>query len=103
MVNSDNTAVKYDTSDPTYALLPDNYMQHVRDVETPVLFMTGQNNHVFADSNIVCYERLQRIVPGRHQLHVFPNYGHQDVFMGKNCHVDVFPRLVKFLNEQRAS
>jgi cholesterol oxidase len=42
-------------------------------------------------------------VPGRHQLHVFPNYGHQDVFMGKNCHVDVFPRLVKFLNEQRAS
>jgi cholesterol oxidase len=103
MVKSDNTAVKYDTNDPTYAPLPDNYMQYVKDVETPVLFMTGENNHVFTDSNIVCHERLQKIVPGRHQLHVFPNYGHQDVFMGKNCHVDIFPRLLKFINEQRAS
>jgi cholesterol oxidase len=30
---------------------------------------------------------------------VFPNYGHQDVFMGKNNHVDIFPRLLEFLDK----
>lgn len=103
MVESNNTAVKYYPDNPKYSLLPDNYMQYAKEIETPVLFMTGENNHVFTDSNIVCYQRLQQIVPGRHQLATFPNYGHQDVFMGKNCHVDIFPRLLKFLNEQRAA
>jgi cholesterol oxidase len=102
MVKNNNTAVKYYPDDPKYALLPDNYLQYAAQIETPVLFMTGQQNHVFTDSNIVAYERLQKIVPGRHQLEVFANYGHQDVFMGKNCHVDIFPRLLNFLNAQRS-
>lgn len=101
MVNSNNTAVKYDETDPRYATLPNNYFEHAQEIETPVLFMTGENNHVFTDSNIKCFERLNALVPGRHQLHVFPNYGHQDVFMGKNCHVDVFPRLLQFLEAMR--
>ena len=101
MVKAGNTAIKYDDDDPTYRSLPSNYLQYVREIETPVLFMTGQNNHVFTDSNILCHRRLEQIVPGRHQLHVFPNYGHQDVFMGKNCHIDIFPRLLRFLTEQR--
>jgi len=100
MVKSGNTAVKYD-DDPTYRQLPANYLQYAKDIETPVLFMTGQNNHVFADSNILCHRRLEQIVPGRHRLEVFANYGHQDVFMGKNCHVDIFPRLLQFLTVQR--
>ena len=101
MVFSDSTAVKYAPRDPKYKSLPDNYMDYAKDINTPVLFMTGEQNHVFTDSNIVCYERLQKIVPGRHELHVFPNYGHQDVFMGKNCHVDIFPRLLQFLEKHR--
>jgi lysosomal acid lipase/cholesteryl ester hydrolase len=32
---------------------------------------------------------------------VFEGYGHQDVFMGKNNHIDIFPRLLQFLDEQR--
>src|SRR6266704_401496 len=101
MVFSDSTAVKYAPEDPKYKSLPDNYMDYAKDIDTPVLFMTGEQNHVFTDSNIVCYERLQKIVPCPHELHVFPNYGHQDVFMGKNCHVDIFPRLVQFLEKHR--
>ncbi len=99
MVRTDNTAVKYLPADPKYAALPDDYFERVKEVETPVLFMTGEVNNVFTDSNIVCHERLEKIVPGRHQLHVFPKYGHQDVFMGKNCDRDIFPRLVEFLQE----
>ncbi len=94
-------SVKYDEADPKYASLPSDYFQYAKDIQTPVLFITGQKNNVFTDSNIVAYERLEKIAPGRHQLHLFPNYGHQDVFMGKNCHVDIFPRLLTFLNEHR--
>lgn len=101
MVRSGNTAVKFDVKEPRHAALPDNYLDHAREIETPVLFMTGKDNHVFTDSNIECHRRLQELAPGRHQLQVFPGYGHQDVFMGKNNHLDVFPKLVEFLQSQR--
>lgn len=60
--------------------------------------MTGADNKVFSNSNVVCYERL---VPGRHELHIFPGYGHQDPFMGDRVDRDVFPRLVDFIEEHR--
>lgn len=101
MIKAGNTAVKFDGADPKYKTLPDDYLQWAKDIDTPVLFITGQDNRVFRDSNIVTHDRLQKIVPGRHELQVFPNYGHQDVFMGKNCHVDVFPRLLQFLDRHR--
>lgn len=97
MIAADNTAVKYEPDNPKYRALPDDYFEYAKDIETPVLFMTGEHNRVFTDSNIVCHQRLEKLVPGRHELHVFPNYGHQDVFMGKNCHIDIFPRLLQFL------
>ena len=94
-------AVKYDPDDSTYDRLPNNYFRHAPDIQTPVLFMTGEDNKVFTNSNIVCFERLEKMVPGRHQLHVFPGYGHQDPFMGKDVARDIFPRLVQFLGEHR--
>jgi cholesterol oxidase len=96
-------AVKYDPSDPKYDRLPNDYFQYAREIETPVLFMTGEENRVFADSNVYCYQKLEELVPGRHELHVFPRYGHQDVFMGKTNHVDIFPRLLKFLDKHSES
>lgn len=94
-------AVKYDPSNPKYKPLPENYLEHAKEIETPILFMTGQQNNIFLDSNIVCHRKLEEMVPGRHELEVFPGYGHQDVFMGKNNHKDVFPRLVEFLKSHR--
>ena len=29
------------------------------------------------------------------------NYGHQDIFMGKRSHIDVFPGIVKFINQHK--
>jgi lysosomal acid lipase/cholesteryl ester hydrolase len=101
MVKAGNTAVKYDPGDARFRSLPDNYFEHAADIETPVLFVTGADNRVFADSNIECHRRLEQIVPGRHQLHVFPGYGHQDPFMGKHNDRDIFPRLVEFFDEHR--
>ncbi len=97
MVNSGHSAVKFDPANPRYAVLPDNYLTHAAQIGTPILFIQGQDNRVFADSNIQCHARLEAIVPGRHKLHVFPGYGHQDIFMGKEVHLDIFPHLIKFL------
>ena len=97
MVEANNTAVKYDPDDPRHRPLPDDYFQYAKDIETPVLFMTGGENHVFTDSNVLCHTRLQQIVPGRHTLKVFAGYGHQDVFMGQHCARDIFPTLVRFM------
>jgi lysosomal acid lipase/cholesteryl ester hydrolase len=94
-------AVKY-SSDPKYDALPDDYFAYAKEIETPVLWMTGQENKVFSNSNIVCYERLQDIVPGRHELHIFPGYGHQDPFMGDRVDRDIFPRLLEFIEKHRS-
>jgi cholesterol oxidase len=94
-------AVKFAPDDPRYDRLPDDYFQYATQVTTPILFVTGKDNRVFTDSNVVCFQRLDARVPGRHQLQVIPGYGHQDVFMGKNVHEDVFPRFVTFLDAQR--
>lgn len=94
-------AVKYDPSKTSLQHLPDDYLHHARDIRTPVLLVTGDRNRVFTNSNILCHKLLESLAPGRHSLHVFPGYGHQDVFMGKNCDQDVFPRFVSWLEQQR--
>ena len=102
MINKANgDAIKMFPRDERYHALPENYMAVAKDINTPILFMTGEDNKVFTTSNIVCYEKLEAIRPGLHQLHVFPNYGHQDVFMGKDNDKDIFPRLLTFLEQMR--
>src|SRR3546814_14533203 len=76
---------------PEHAALPDNYLKHAREIDTPVLFMTGRNNRVFADSNILCFNRLKELAPGnRHELLILDGYGHQDPFMGARVADEVF-------------
>ncbi|MCP3143203.1 alpha/beta hydrolase [Pyxidicoccus xibeiensis] len=96
-------AVKYDPKKASVSHLPDDYFQHAKNIQTPVLFFTGADNHVFTDSNIVCHQRLEALVPGRHALRVLQGYGHQDVFMGKDCHRDVFPLFVSWLEKHQGA
>lgn len=99
MVKSGNRAVRFSRGDARYAALPEDYLAQASDIAAKILFMQGQDNKVFADSNIRCYEEFERHVPGRHKLYVFPGYGHQDVFMGKNAAAGIFPHVVDFLRE----
>lgn len=80
--------------------LPEDYFAAAAEIRTPVLLTTGTANRVFTDSNQVCYERLEAVAPGRHELEIFDGYGHQDVFMGRYVARDVFPRMVDFLKRQ---
>jgi pimeloyl-ACP methyl ester carboxylesterase len=97
MLKSGNTAVKFKPGDPKYDRLPDNYLEHAADIPTPMFLTAGDRNHVFRDSNVEFYRRLEAAAPGRHRLHVIPGYGHQDVFMGKNAADEVFPAMLEFL------
>lgn len=99
MVKSGNRAVKFEPGDARYARLPDDYLARAAEVQTPILFLQGQDNRVFADSNIRCHALMEERVPGRHRLRVVPGYGHQDIFIGKDAARDVFPHLVAFLRE----
>jgi pimeloyl-ACP methyl ester carboxylesterase len=95
-------AVKFAPHDPAYRALPDDYWAKAPDIETPILFVTGDQNRVFTASNVVCYRELMARTPAaKHELQVFANYGHQDVFMGKSNDVDTFPRMLAFLDAHR--
>lgn len=97
MVRAGNTAIKYRPGDPRHAALPDSYLEHAREIRTPVLFSTGTDNRVFVDSNVECHRRLVELGCTQHELRIFPGYGHQDVFMGRNAAADIFPHLIGFL------
>jgi cholesterol oxidase len=90
-------AVKFDPDDPAHRMLPDDYTEDVTRVETPVLYLAGSHNRVFSDSAVAGYRYLDERVPGRHELEILTGYGHVDPIIGKNAHMDVFPRIVDFL------
>jgi hypothetical protein len=102
MLSANNTAVKFDPKNPAHDRLPDNYFQYASEIETPVLLTTGAKNDVFRDSNIVCHQRLEAVAPGRYELMVYPGYGHQDVFMGKDVARDTFPAMLDFIRRHSA-
>lgn len=92
--------IKYRPTDIRYDSLPNNYLDKASEVKTPVLFMTGDQNKVFKDSNIIAYETLNRLNPGnKNELFIAEGYGHQDTLMGKKSDTDVFPRIVEFLRK----
>ena len=97
MVANNNTAVKFAPDDVRYRQLPDNYFENAMQIKTPMLMVAGQENALFLDSNVLCHERLEQLVPGQHQLALIPGYGHADVMMGKNAAIDVFPRFLSYL------
>jgi len=93
-------AVKYRRRDPRFAALPDDYLSRADTVTTPILFLTGDRNNVFTDSNIVCHRTLEQVSPGLHELAILPGYGHQDPFMGRSADTEVFPQVVDFLKRK---
>lgn len=102
MVRAGSRPLKYDFDEPRHASLPDDYLTSAREVRTPVLLTTGADNNVFSDSNPFLHKRLQELGCTQHELHVFPGYGHQDVFMGKDVARDVFPTLLQWIDRHSA-
>jgi lysosomal acid lipase/cholesteryl ester hydrolase len=102
MLRAGSRPIKYDRDNPAHASLPDDYFAYAREIETPVLLTTGEDNKVFTDSNIVCYERLRALGCDHHELKIYPGYGHQDVFMGQDVARDCFPSMLEFIRRHSA-
>jgi cholesterol oxidase len=91
-------AVKMYANDPRYRSLPDEYLKDAAAIDTPVFFVTGENNHTFVDSNIRTFHILNKLKPGnRNRVRVFTGYGHQDIFMGERAAVEIFPTFLEWL------
>lgn len=98
MIRRGNTVVKMYPNKSEYSALPNDYFEHAKDITTPVLFVTGETNKVFTDSNLVCYDRLLERVPDNpHDRLILAGYGHQDPFMGERVADEVFPQFLPFL------
>lgn len=97
MVRAGHRAVKMNPGSSRHSALPDDYFEAGVGIDTPILFVTGDENRVFGDSNIHCYRELQGRGAEHHELQVFSGYGHQDLFMGKAAAQDVFPALLEFI------
>jgi cholesterol oxidase len=90
-------AVKADPGNPKHRALPDDYLDHAREIDTPVLLVTGRSNCIFTDSQVKTHRTLQELGCTNTELHVYETYGHQDIFMGKDVAKEVFPRFLEFL------
>lgn len=80
--------------------LPLDYTQEVPKTDARFTFIAGQKNLCFlAQGQINSYEYFANLRPDYHSLHIFPEYGHLDIFMGKNAVQDTFPVIFKALEK----
>ncbi len=80
--------------------LPEDYLAAAKSKGLPpTLLLSGSLNKIFPGSNLITYKHLAWSRPDlKVQYLEIPDYGHQDVFMGRAARVDVFPRIIDFLN-----
>ncbi len=80
--------------------LPDDFTQITPKTDARFAFFAGENNLCFvAQSQINSYEYFNGLRKDFHSLHVLKNYGHLDVFMGKNAAQDTFPLIIQELEK----
>jgi hypothetical protein len=66
-----------------------------------VAFFAGELNRCFLpESQRKTFALFEQWQPGRHALHVLPEYAHLDVFLGKEAARDVFPLMLEELDHE---
>ena len=74
--------------------LPANFIEREPATTARFAFFAGVNNHCFlAESQRRTFDFFDSWRKGYHSLHMIPNYGHLDIFFGKNAATDVFPLI----------
>lgn len=67
--------------------------------EARFVFFAGAKNRCFLpESQQSSFAWLDGLRPGHDALHVIPDYGHLDIFIGQNAHRDVLPLMVQELD-----
>lgn len=88
---------------PEHKHLPDRYIDNVGEVVVPTLLLSGERNHIFPGSNKLTAELIAQKGIAGYQYKELPGYGHQDVFMGKDCDRETFPLIRQFLAQASAA
>jgi hypothetical protein len=82
-----------------YDELPHDFVAQPPRTNARFVFFAGRENRCFLpESQVETFRWFDHLQPGRHALHELPGYSHLDVFMGKNAHRDVFPRMLDELD-----
>jgi pimeloyl-ACP methyl ester carboxylesterase len=64
-----------------------------------IVLLAGEQNRCFTpESQQRTYEFLEQFGKGQYDLHLIPEYGHLDMFMGKDAARDVFPTITAALH-----
>lgn len=83
--------------------LPDDVASAPPQTDARFSFFAGADNLCFLpESQERTFAHLDALRPGYHSLHVLPDYGHLDVFMGHRAASDVFPLMVEELERSNA-
>lgn len=78
--------------------LPSDFVAREPSTTARFAFIAGENNRCFlAESQRRTYKFFDGWRKDYHTLHMLPNYGHLDVFIGKNAAQDVFPLILEEL------
>jgi hypothetical protein len=80
--------------------LPRDFTAQAPQTDARVVFLAGAENQCFtAASQRASHAWFQSHAPRRTALHVFPGYGHLDVFMGQRAAQDIFPTILRELED----
>lgn len=83
--------------------LPPDVLACPPQTDARIVFLAGSASRCFLPaSQTRSFEYFDRLRPNYHQLYLLPEYGHLDVFIGKNAARDVFPIILSELNARPA-
>lgn len=79
----------------------DVYLAHLDRLAIPLCFIHGAENQCYLpESTLITYDLLRQTNnPALYNRHVVPSYGHIDCIYGKNAAVDIYPLVLKHLEQ----
>ena len=78
-----------------YDALPADFVAQAPRSDARFVFLAGERNECFkAEGMARTFEFFERHAPGRHMYQPLADYGHLDVFIGKDAARDTFPLIV---------
>lgn len=83
-----------------FAELPQDFVTAPLKTDARFIFFAGKQNDCFlSTSQSETFAHFDNLKPNFHSLNIIENYGHLCMFMGKDAHKDVFPKMLKELEK----
>ena len=98
---NEHAVVRSDLADARYDALPRSALDVLDEWQTPLLLINGAKNKIWTGSMELCRDYLHNHHPRIDvSLVEIPGYGHIDTIIGRAAALDVFPRMISWLDER---